>query len=804
MKHFGKFTDKKLEFGDGLNVITGDNEAGKSTLHAFIRGMLFGIDKGRGRAGKADVYGHYLPWDTPGAYQGSLDLEHNGHNIRISRVFLQNAKSCTVTDLDSGEIYDWGEAGITALIGELTPNAFDNTVSCAQQQLKSKSDFGSYIRSYIANMADSRDSQVDVTAALENLDEKAKTISREIKSANEESAREELDSLLEDEKDEGIIIADRDEAVEELKKLELELKKLEYGELEEPDDIGTDPEKWRNRENLKTRRDLLAEQYDKLQSLMDELNEIKKAEIETKDYSTKVDEIKSRQQVCEEKLRKRKISLTEANDTAEKLRSELANATSGENDPEQVAKEAAQTAQKAEESRNALDSLKSIYDRSREKIRKMLMTGGILTGVGLLSALLSSERFKIGIILGVVAMLAGLVTLLFGCIGSKIAGKAEKEIKTAEENYRDEVTKAGQLGEELHKIREGISIITGQLQQAELKVKDEEAGCRETEVERNLINERLKELEEDIRQRTSAVLERRSTVLEELEAYITYSDIAASGKIDERNKISGEKGTDKENLTKIENEVRSTLRDTAETDDGKRSKDIINYDTVETIEIIDHARSDCSKAISEYDTEHKRLETAIAEKNKELARIEGTLLRYGDIGERIDEASKKLEEIQAEKASLQLELDAVKLAAATVREISDELKGSFDRKINDLLSRACAQTTGGKYTQARITYGCEPEVLGDTGFLEVKDLSTGTGEQIFLAFRLAMSEFLFGNEEIPMIFDEIFAYYDDERLRSALEAISNLGSRQVFLFTCSKREKEILDELDIAYKCISL
>lgn len=47
---FGKFHDRDIAFEDGINVIYGKNEAGKSTLHTFIRGMLFGIEKQRGRA----------------------------------------------------------------------------------------------------------------------------------------------------------------------------------------------------------------------------------------------------------------------------------------------------------------------------------------------------------------------------------------------------------------------------------------------------------------------------------------------------------------------------------------------------------------------------------------------------------------------------------------------------------------------------------------------------------------------------------------------------------------------------------
>ena len=42
---FGKLNDRDLSFKDGLNVVYGRNEAGKSTLHTFIRGMLFGIER---------------------------------------------------------------------------------------------------------------------------------------------------------------------------------------------------------------------------------------------------------------------------------------------------------------------------------------------------------------------------------------------------------------------------------------------------------------------------------------------------------------------------------------------------------------------------------------------------------------------------------------------------------------------------------------------------------------------------------------------------------------------------------------
>ena len=47
INNFGKFHDCSITFEDGLNVVYGKNEAGKSTLHSFIRGMLFRSEERR-------------------------------------------------------------------------------------------------------------------------------------------------------------------------------------------------------------------------------------------------------------------------------------------------------------------------------------------------------------------------------------------------------------------------------------------------------------------------------------------------------------------------------------------------------------------------------------------------------------------------------------------------------------------------------------------------------------------------------------------------------------------------------------
>ena len=75
IRHFGRFHHAGFQFGPHINIIYGKNGSGKSTLHAFIQAMLFGMERGRGRAAHADVYSRYLPWESSGDYGGALRLE---------------------------------------------------------------------------------------------------------------------------------------------------------------------------------------------------------------------------------------------------------------------------------------------------------------------------------------------------------------------------------------------------------------------------------------------------------------------------------------------------------------------------------------------------------------------------------------------------------------------------------------------------------------------------------------------------------------------------------------------------------
>ena len=60
-------------------------------------------------------------------------------------------------------------------------------------------------------------------------------------------------------------------------------------------------------------------------------------------------------------------------------------------------------------------------------------------------------------------------------------------------------------------------------------------------------------------------------------------------------------------------------------------------------------------------------------------------------------------------------------------------------------------------------------------------------------------------EKLPLFLDETFAYYDDERLKNVLVfLLKEAQRRQIFLFTCSKREIDILNSLNCNFNLINI
>ena len=161
---FGKFHNQDVSFTDGLNVVYGQNEAGKSTLHTFIRGMLFGIERQRGRASKKDTYIKYEPW-TGGVYEGWLRLESDGEVFRIERRFQKGNKRLTIVNETLGREEEPANALWDRLRCGLSETAYDNTISIGQLKCATDGGMVSELRNYIANLNTSGNIALNITKA---------------------------------------------------------------------------------------------------------------------------------------------------------------------------------------------------------------------------------------------------------------------------------------------------------------------------------------------------------------------------------------------------------------------------------------------------------------------------------------------------------------------------------------------------------------------------------------------------------------------------------------------------------------
>lgn len=173
---FGKFHDRTISFHNGINVIYGKNEAGKSTLHTFIRGMLFGIERGRGRAAKNDTYSKFEPWENSGTYEGWLRLEKDGTVYRIERRFRKDDKSLRVINETKGVEEDPTKAFMEQLLGGLNETAYNNTISIGQLKSATEESMVGELKNYIANMNTTGNMALNITKATSFLRSQKRTL----------------------------------------------------------------------------------------------------------------------------------------------------------------------------------------------------------------------------------------------------------------------------------------------------------------------------------------------------------------------------------------------------------------------------------------------------------------------------------------------------------------------------------------------------------------------------------------------------------------------------------------------------
>lgn len=183
LKNFGKFHEKHFYIRDGVQIIYGENEFGKSTIHAFVRAMLFGLERGRGRAAGKDAFSRYEPWENPGSYAGVMRFCCGERAFRLERSFGRLERRVSLVCEDDGEELSVEHGDLDMLLGGLTAASFDSTVSIGQLQAPPGQELSEALKNYAANYYETGGGEIDLNSALQTLRDRRKETERCLREA---------------------------------------------------------------------------------------------------------------------------------------------------------------------------------------------------------------------------------------------------------------------------------------------------------------------------------------------------------------------------------------------------------------------------------------------------------------------------------------------------------------------------------------------------------------------------------------------------------------------------------------------
>jgi len=182
---------------------------------------------------------------------------------------------------------------------------------------------------------------------------------------------------------------------------------------------------------------------------------------------------------------------------------------------------------------------------------------------------------------------------------------------------------------------------------------------------------------------------------------------------------------------------------------------------------------------------------ALSDKERELEKkaavLSGTLPKPSEIESRISS-------LEFKKGEMQEKHDALVMALEAVEKASQNIKNTASPYITSRSGELFARLTSGKYKALFADKQMQLSFLESTD-ADVRDamyLSFGTRSLSYLCLRIALCEYLY-KEKPVLVFDDAFAFVDDERLKIFMELLVELSADfQIIILSCHEREAQLL------------
>lgn len=714
---FGKLKEREFDFSDRINVVYGKNEAGKSTLSAFIKYILFGFSGTKTRSISSNDKTKYMSWDGS-AVMGSAEIDCDGAKVRIERT--AGAKTSLRVTKNGAECYFGKEPGEEFL--GVDESAFSKMAFIAQSAVKAEN--MSSMSDSVQNIVFAADETVDVEKARKKLTEFRNFYRLRLRKTGK---CYELEQKIRDLKYDF----DRNS---ELHKILLEAQ-AKLTEIKLKIKSNNEKSALLEKELLNISANEAKEALDKIESAkkdvacaQDEIEKTKSALALSdgafcdEDMLSRMIELYRRVCVCEENFSAAQKNLEKANDNS-----------SNEN------------SLKAE-----LETAKFVL----KKAKKINSSKSVFVGFSVL--------FGISFLLSLVGYLAvsesflpiGAAFLVLTAVFIVLAVIKAKKVLSALDGY-------GFSG-----ISELVSHIAI-LSEKEIQSRDKQsAGSL---------------FADELRARKTELDSARDTLLQTTQLFSVWNLGNDAGKIiveiKKRLMDYSEKCAEHKRLKSVYEAYLSANNYEALCDAAKHFTGVPGRDKKTVLREHDFFKK-ANENLSELEKQYI----------KQAASPASTIRKPSEIF-----AERQATETLLDEATMRA--DSADLALEALEGACGDLKSGISPMIAKKAGELFEQFTDGKYKGLEISPEFGISVICDGIERDCDYLSAGTRDAAYLALRIALCETLFKQKPV-LVFDEVFAHFDDDRIRYAMKVLYKLSeSYQILVFTCHEREIGILSDI---------
>lgn len=159
----------------------------------------------------------------------------------------------------------------------------------------------------------------------------------------------------------------------------------------------------------------------------------------------------------------------------------------------------------------------------------------------------------------------------------------------------------------------------------------------------------------------------------------------------------------------------------------------------------------------------------------------------------VEELTEEVADLSKHYALVRQRAEAYLLIRQELAELRKKFDGNTFEPLRASVSELFHQLSGGKYTIPQLDDYLPSGILGEKGTLGLHLLSAGTADALALAVRLAMAKQLLSGREGFIVMDDPLINLDPARKKASAEAITAFASegRQVVLFTCDPEHAKL-------------